>query len=332
MARRSHPRSYLPLAILAAVGVAIGALWAFMVPPSGRHGGEDVARELADLREAEAKRRPATADASVPPLCRKLTVSPLGKVRDAGLDELSGLVASRRTPGLLWAIEDSGAEPRLSAVRENGTVAGHWSVSGAENVDWEDIAAGPGPDGPVLYAADTGDNNERRDDVVLYRVPEPVTATGGGTTGPAQRLTLTYPDGAHDAEAVVVDPRRGTLLIFTKSLLGASVYALSDPPFGRATSAKLRRVGNGPLAMATAADVSADGTTVAVRGYFSFVVWQRRGNEPLTQTVRRQPCTSPTGLDDGQGEALALSKGGGTAWTVAEGTNPPLLRLRPAGR
>lgn len=328
MARRSRARTYLPLAVLAAVGVAVGALWALAAPPRGKHGGEAVERELADLRASEARRRPKAVDASLPPLCRELDVDARGTVRDARLDELSGLVASRRSRGLFWAIEDSGADPVFAALREDGTLAGRWSVPGAENDDWEDIAAGPGPDGPVLYAADIGDNAERRDEVVVYRVPEPVAAAGGGATAPPQRLALRYPDGAHDAEALVVDPRRGTLLVFSKSLLGASVYALSDPPFGRATSARLRRVGNGPLAMATAADVSADGTTLAVRGYFSMVVWQRRGGEPLTTTVRRQPCTPPTGLDDGQGEALALSAGGSTAWTVAEGTNPPVLRYR----
>jgi hypothetical protein len=283
-----------------------------------------VERELADLRAAEAKRRPAAAASSVAPLCRKLEVAPRGDVRDGDLNELSGLVASRRSPGLLWAVEDSGAGPELAALRENGTSAGRWTVPGAENRDWEDLAAGPGPDGPVLYAADIGDNAEERDEIVVYRVTEPASAAGGGTTAGPQRLALTYPDGAHDAEALVVDPRRGTLLIFTKSLSGAGVYALSDPPFGRAASARLRRVTDGPLAMATAADVSADGTTVVVRGYFSLVVWQRRGNEPLTQTIKREPCTPPTGLDDGQG--------GSTAWTVPEGTNPPILRLRAAAR
>ncbi|MBJ7472992.1 MAG: hypothetical protein JHD16_16925 [Solirubrobacteraceae bacterium] len=327
MARRS--RTYLPLVALAVAGVAAGGLWAVFVPPQGQYGGEAVERELADLREAEAQRRPAARAAGAPALCGALDVRPRGNLRDAELQEVSGLVASRRTRGLLWAIEDSGADPVLTALRENGTTAGRWTVPGAENQDWEDIAAGPGPSGPVLYAADIGDNREARDAVVVYRVPEPASAAGGGTTAPPARLELRYPDGAHDAEALIVDPRRGTLLIFTKGLEGAGIYAASNPPFGRAASAPLKKVADGPLALATAADVSADGTTVALRGYFSLVVWQRSGNEPLTQTVRRKPCTSATALTDGQGEALALSRGGTTAWTIAEGTNPPVLRLSP---
>lgn len=323
MARR---RPLIAFLVLALVAVGIGALWALARPPEVRHR-DDIEAELRALRDAESSRGSSTArTAATPPLCRELQVSTRGRVGPDDLDELSGLVASRRQQGLFWANEDSGAEPRLTALRENGSLVGNWTLPGAENVDWEDIATGPGPNGPVLYAADTGDNLERRDSVVVYRVPEPVAPAGGGQTAPAERLELTYPDGAHDAEAVIVDPIRGTLLIFTKGMPG-SIYALSAPlPFGG--TARLKLIGSAPLSLATGADVSADGTTVALRGYLGFVIWQRRGKEPLTRTVKREPCSPTRALTDGQGEAIALSKGGSTAWTVAEGEHPPMLRYR----
>lgn len=330
--RRHRSRSQRPIlafAVLALVAVGIGALWALAQPAEVRHR-DDIEAELQALRESEARRaaKPSAKRTTTPPLCRQITTSTRGRVGDAGLNELSGLVASRREPGLFWAIEDSGAEPVVSALRENGTPVGSWTVAGAANTDWEDVASGPGPSGPVLYAADIGDNLEKRDAVTVYRVAEPAAPAGGGTTAPADRLELTYPDGAHDAEALVVDPRRGTLLIFTKGLPG-SVYALSPPlPFGSAGKARLKLVGPAPLSLATAADVSADGSTVALRGYLGYVIWQRRGNEPLTQTVKREPCSPTRALTDGQGEAIALSKGGSTAWTVAEGERPPILRHR----
>lgn len=329
MARRTTSRTYLPLLVLAVAGIAIGGVWAW-VAPRGPQQTPEIEAELSALRESEAKRGSTSATASTPALCRSLDVTERGTVSSPDLNEISGLVASRRQRGLFWANEDSGASPQLSALREDGSLAGQWTISGAENVDWEDIATGPGPDGPVLYAADTGDNAERRDSVVIYRVPEPSPATAGGQTAPAARLELTYPDGPHDAEAVIVDPRRGTLMIFTKGTPG-NVYALSPPlPFGG--SGRLRLITSAPLSLATGADVSADGTTVALRGYFGFVVWRRKGNEPLTQTVKRKPCATPTMLTDGQGEAIALSKGGTTAWTIAEGSRPPVLRYRAAAK
>ncbi len=326
-------------AVLLFAGLAIGALWASMSETASR--SDDVAAELAALRESEAKRRPTAADkrSRKPALCGKLVIDTYGTVADPSLTELSGLISSPSSPGTMWAIEDSGAEPTFVAFLRKAAVARRWSMPGADNVDWEDIAAGPGPGptGSMLYAADIGDNDAVRDSISVYRVAEPnvLPADGGsnssgtdGQTAPAQRLELTYPDGAHDAETLLVDPKRGTLVIVTKGLAGGAAYAVS-PPAGFTGKATLRRVGPISVPLATGGDISADGNVVAVRGYFSLSVWRRRGNEPITQTLKRAPCTSPTALSDGQGEAIALSKSGTTAWTVSEATNPKILRLRP---
>ena len=59
----------------------------------------------------------------------------------------------------------------------------------------------------------------------VYRVAEP--RVGAGATAPADRLRLRYPDGAHDAEALLVDPLRGDLVIVTKVLGAARAYRTS---------------------------------------------------------------------------------------------------------
>jgi hypothetical protein len=260
-------------------------------------------------------------------LCGRLRASVTGRVRIPGVSELSGLVASRRRAGIWWSHEDSGAGPVLWALHADGSLAGRWDVGGAAAVDWEDIAAGPGPDGrPVLYVADIGDNAAARASIDVYRLPEP--GPGSGTTAPAARLSLRYPDGPHDAEALLVDPRRGTLVVVTKGLTGGRAYTLPTPlPFGgRATLRPGPRI---PLGLATAGDVSRDGSVVALRGYGQLAVWTRRGHEPLTTTLRRPPCTSPTTLADGQGESLALDRTGTSFRTVPEGANPPMRRYTP---
>lgn len=312
------------MALLAA-GIGIGVLWASTEQSRQR----DVASELRALRESSAARSAAARrrSANTPPLCGELRRQTSGTVQDDGLVELSGLVQSRREAGLLWAIQDSGAAAELIALRTSGQTVGRWTVSGAENFDWEDIATGPGPGGiPWLYAADIGDNIKQRDAITIYRAAEPTAPDGGGTIA-ARALRLTYPDGAHDAESFLVDPQRGTLIVITKGVPGA-VYAASRPADWGGTI-RLRRIADAGIAYATAGDVSADGRTIAIRGYFNVATWQRRGNEPLTATLRRPACTSPTGLDDGQGEAIALARSGRSAWTVAEGANPPIWRLTP---
>lgn len=269
--------------------------------------------------------------AAKPDLCGSLRARVVGRVEDPEVEELSGLVRSRAHPGLLFAHEDSGAGPVLEALRGDGALAGRMTVAGAAALDWEDIAAAPGPDGePLLYVGDIGDNAGERASIDIYRVAEP--AVGPTATAPAARLTLRYPDGAHDAEALLADPLRDELVIVTKGLLSGRAYSVSSlRPAGSRTT--LRRGPAIDLGLVTAGDVSADGRVVALRSYDRLAVWRRRGREPLTRTLARAPCLSPTSLGgEGQGEALALDARGTTALTVPEGRRPALRRYAPARR
>jgi hypothetical protein len=269
-----------------------------------------------------AAKRP---QARVPALCRALRVRVTGRVDDASANELSGLVRSPSQADLLWSHDDSGAGPILYGLRTDGRVAARPTVTGAQAVDWEDIAAGPGP---LLYIGDIGDNARDRPSIDVYRVREP--RVGAAATAPAERLRLHYPDGPHDAETLLVDPLRGDLIVVTKTLGGATAYR---------TSARLRAgsettLGRGhPVAgvsFATGGDVSADGRIVAVRGYDRVAIWLRRGRERLTTTLARAPCVPPTSLlPEGQGEAIALDRHGRSFLTVAEGAPAVLRRYRP---
>ncbi|HEX6696449.1 MAG TPA: hypothetical protein VF080_06625 [Solirubrobacteraceae bacterium] len=265
-----------------------------------------------------------------PALCGRLRARITGRVADASANELSGLVRSRSRPDLLWSHDDSGAGPVLFGLRADGRVEARPTVTGAQAVDWEDIAAGPGPDGrALLYVGDIGDNASRRTSVDVYRVPEP--PLGAAATAPAARLRLRYPDRAHDAEALLVDPLRGDLVMVTKALGAGRAYrAPARLPAGSRTT--LRRGPAIALTLVTAGDVSADGRIVVLRGYDRLAVWARHGREPLMTTLRRSPCLSPTSLaGEGQGEAIALDRRGASFATVAEGS-PAVLRRYTVGR
>ncbi|MCA1559796.1 MAG: hypothetical protein LC804_05865 [Acidobacteria bacterium] len=124
-------------------------------------------------------------------------------VRLADLPEASGVAASHRTPGVFWAHNDSG-DPVIFALHERGAIKGRVRVAGAQVDDWEDIAVGPCAHGSCLYIADIGDNSGTRNRITLYRVPEPLPSDAA--TDAVEVFHATYPDGAHDAEALFVTP------------------------------------------------------------------------------------------------------------------------------
>jgi hypothetical protein len=242
-----------------------------------------------------------------------------GHVDTAAATELSGLVLSRSHPGVLWTHNDSGDRPRLLAIATNGRLLGELEVAGAENVDWEDIAAADG----ALYIGDIGDNAAQRSTVTVYRVPD--RSLSG--TAAAKRITLRYPDGAHDAEALLVDPWSEALVIATKSLDGTSRLYVSEH-LTRLRSAGRVRLGN--ALQVTGGDVSADGRTVVLRTYDRVLVWTRRRGESLASTMRRRPCTAEADLlIEGQGESIALTRDGRGFYTVPEGRRPALRRWAP---
>jgi hypothetical protein len=248
--------------------------------------------------EQERAQRPRSTAAGAarpgqraPVVCGPLRARRLGTVSAEGLIELSGLVRSPRQPGILWAHNDSGDTPRLFALRTDGTAIAELAVAGAEAVDWEDVAAGA----RALWVGDIGDNDERRDAVVVYRVPEPASPVSG-STAPATRLTLRYPDGAHDAETLLVEPRTGELALVTKELGGdGRAYLASPAAVARAAAGETVTLRRGPrisvgIGGATAGDVSADGRTVVVRGYTGLVAWRKAAHEPLAAGCAAGPA------------------------------------------
>jgi hypothetical protein len=273
--------------------------------------------------------------ATHPNLCGGLRAKITGTVSSPEATELSGLAVSRSQHGVLWTHNDSGDRARVLAFTTRGRLLADLAVPNATNVDWEDLAIGPGPRrGDALYLADIGDNLRQRPEVVVYRVAEPhVPARSGGATSRARRLALRYPDGAHDAEALLVNPSSGALLIVTKDFSGVTgVYAATRPRPGHVTT--LRRVARLTLRAGqaiTAGDISADGRTVALRSYFRPFVWIRRRGESVPETLRRRPCDAKADLlGEGQGEALGLTRDGRAFFTVPEGPQPPIRRYSRA--
>jgi hypothetical protein len=242
----------------------------------------------------------ATRAATAPALCHPLRAREVAHV--PVVDEASGLVLSR---GLLWTINDSGGPATVFGLSTRGKL--ERQIALPQNIDWEDIAAR----GRVLYVGDIGDNALARPSVVVYR----------GTTP----IELHYPDGPHDAEALLADGR--TIVIVTKSLSGeARIYTARGPGV-------LRHAGTLQLGLAEPI-TGGDSTSrlVVLRTYGSAYVWTRRAGEPIARALRREPCRAGASLiGEGQGEAIALARDGRSFWTLPEGRNPILRHYEVLG-
>ncbi|MFQ5555442.1 MAG: hypothetical protein ACE5GC_08755, partial [Acidimicrobiia bacterium] len=82
----------------------------------------------------------------------------------------------------------------------------------------------------------------------------------------------------------------------------------------------------GADAQVTAADITADGGIVALRGYTQVWVWVR-DDVDIATSLRAEPCLAPS-PDEVQGEALAFGGDGGY-YTVSEGTNAAISYVAP---
>lgn len=241
------------------------------------------------------------------------------------INEVSGVVASRKNNGVLWVHNDSGDSPNIYAIKPDGEFIGTFHVKKAKNRDWEDIAIGPGPEKnkDYIYIGNIGDNDAKHSSIFVYRVEEPNTAEAkkskDNEIGPADTIELVYPDGAKNAETLLVDPLTKDIYIITKGSIFSMVYMA---PFPQDTEKKntMEFVATISLAMATGGDVSPDGKSVIVRSARLAGLWDRT-EDKLWKAFK----TTPEWLDlmnEPQGEAICFDAEGKSFYTIGEMKHP----------
>ncbi|MBN1818799.1 MAG: hypothetical protein JW828_15665 [Sedimentisphaerales bacterium] len=252
----------------------------------------------------------------------------LGNVDTPKIKEISGFVASRRNPGILWVHNDSGDLPRVYALNKKGQHKATFVLRGASARDWEDMAIGPGPEQGVsyLYLGDIGDNNALWNTVAVYCVPEPAVDPNGPAVEKALdevvSIRLKYPDGPRDAETLLVDPITKDLYLISKRDRRSRVYRGAYPYTTNAVHV-MTFVGELPWAGSTGGDVCFDGRLVLVRNYAYAGLWIREIDKPLHEAFSRPPIRVPVPREP-MGESIAFSNDGKAYLTVAEGLHRPL--------
>lgn len=225
--------------------------------------------------------------------------------------------------------------------------------------DYEDIAIGPGPSAgkSYVYVADIGDNSSSRSSVQVYRFLEPTVTTGlnAPAAGSAptinvtgvQEFDLRYCDIVNgvkqycsvNAESLMIDPVTGDLFIVAKGAHPGD--AANERRVYWVPARNLQTPGTTPIdAMhvativasdrstiaptPTGADVSADGSMIAIKNYGEVFIWMRAPGQSVIDVLKAQPqAPIVTGMGAG-GEAIAFGPKGGGFYTSTEGLNQPL--------
>jgi hypothetical protein len=255
----------------------------------------------------------------------------LGVVDGKKLKELSGMVASRRTPGILW-VHNDGSKGGLFALSTNGTLVATFKLN-LEVTDLEDIAIGPGPggDSPCLYVGDIGDNDQERSSVKVYRFPEPSLdsirrAKQTVLIQEFETFNLDYPGKSHNAEALLVDPQSGDLFIVTKEKKRARVYLARKAELRPGRITKLTLVTELPCPQVSAGDISPNGNEIILRRENTAWLWQRRQGESIAAALARPP--KPAAVigppAEPNGESITFSADGAGYYTLSEGPRQPI--------
>lgn len=272
-----------------------------------------------------------------------------GTIADPAVVEASGLVASRRNPGVFWTHNDNHGENRVFAVDGSGRSLGSVRLDGADPLNPEDLAIGPGRDSDdALYLADIGDNDATRASARVYRFDEPSVETLRGGEVVLNRADYeTFPlryekpsdpgtTWSRNAEAMAIDPVTERLYVFEKEYnwIGgprvAWVYSVDVHGLSESATNRLRpvvavtsNIFTPDTAGFTGADVSADGRLVVAKNRLDVFTWVREPGETVEDALARAPKSVCPGTS-GVGEAVAVLPDSSAYAMVREGAASPV--------
>lgn len=140
----------------------------------------------------------------------------VGALDHLQINEASGIAVSRKFPGRLYHVNDSGGGPYfyVSGMEAKGTRPVRISGYESRRSDFEDMTLGEcSPGRSCIFIGDIGDNRKRRDYAEIIAIEE--VSDFGGMTAPLKRIKIAYPYGPRNAEGLAIHPG-GDIFILTK--------------------------------------------------------------------------------------------------------------------
>ncbi|GAB3664492.1 hypothetical protein GCM10028791_40170 [Echinicola sediminis] len=242
----------------------------------------------------------------------------MGEVDSNLLNEASGLASSRKYDNVLYTHNDSGGLPVIYKMDTTGKTIGQIHLKGTSNRDWEDIAVGAGPENgkSYIYVGEIGDNQATAPNIKVLRFEEP-HGNEDTTWVEPDIMEVRYPEGARDAETLMVDPWNGDVLIVSKRDSSNVLYRLRQEESTGADTTELEEVMKLPITMSVAGDISPDGKEIIIKNYWVIYHWTREEGESLEEALSRKPVQLPY-IPEPQGEAVAFSRSGQSYFTLSE--------------
>ncbi len=265
----------------------------------------------------------------------------VGKIESPEINESSGIAASRCQADVFWTHNDSGDDAFIFAINAKGEKRGTWKVSGAKNIDWEDIAVFKDKNGACfLYIGEIGNNKLKRAEFTIYRIREPQIAGENKTsdkknavaTENAEAIKFKYPGENHDAETLMVHPKSGDIYVLTKQISEPSViyklsanYSLNETnTLEKLVEFKVPAIPNGLL---TGGDISPDGMRVVICDYFSaYEMILPDGAKNFDEIWKQTPTVIDLGERE-QGEAICYSADANSIFATSEKKNSPVIQV-----
>lgn len=275
-------------------------------------------------------------------------VQDVGAVTAKELNEISGIIFSRKNKDVIWTHNDSGGNAYIYAFNKAGDLLGKILLQDLTPNDWEDIAIGPceiGGSEECIFVADTGDNSDAKQEVGLVRFKEPqldgINTFSDIIITDYDYYRFTYEDRPHDCESFIVHPD-GNRYLFSKEREERDTHIYKFPSEKDGDLYIAKKVGtlslkNGLIAnlnLATAADIHPDGSRILIRTYsdiFEFRV--NPDNDFITELLASERINLVAGsiISEQQGEAISYNPFTGSIFHIGENpgqiTNPPVFEL-----
>ena len=259
--------------------------------------------------------------------------------------EASGIAVSHLNRDTIWINNDSGNKPSLYAVNSEGKHLATLNIKGANNHDWEDLAAFEHKGQQYLLIADVGDNGAKRHNYHLHVIREPelgkVPESKTLSVRPEWSITFNYEDGARDCESVAVDITRQKVILLTKRDMPPVLYEL---PLKEGKQQVAKRLGEiKPLpepsesrfslmgllnltTLPTAMDISPDGRSAVVLTYASAYYFSADQATDWLKVFSSTPeeIVLP---ELRQAESVGFTKDGKSIYVTSEKIPAPLLKV-----